>query len=70
VLFNGGNDWRWLDLKTGTITVMLSPGGGKKNDGLRRVRGTISQIGSCSYATDNYAKWSFKADGVRLRIAT
>jgi hypothetical protein len=67
VRFEGGKTWRWLDLKPGTITVTLSPGGGAKNNGLRRIGGTFSDFesSSCSNSAgpDPYNRLSFKADG-------
>jgi hypothetical protein len=66
VPFDGGTIWRWGDLKAGTITVTMSPGGGSKNDGLRQIGGTIDTVGSCSGSMDNYVRWSFKADGRSL----
>jgi hypothetical protein len=69
VPFEGGKTWRWLDLKSGTTTVTISPGGGSRNDGLRKIGWTIHATGSCdNYSNDNYIRWSFKADGQSLNM--
>jgi hypothetical protein len=67
VPFSGGTTWKWLDLKPGTTVVTLSPGGGKRNDGLRMIGGEMMQTGTCSYdSRENYVEWTFKADGHSL----